>query len=86
VVGLVGNEINGFQSDEITATQFAVERGVEQCQVSEIARKFWSGTNGWFSRRAVAPIFTLTQHFSRCERMQRENRIHTQGSSGAFAA
>tara|TARA_B110000977_G_scaffold43555_1_gene59058 strand:- start:27 stop:215 length:189 start_codon:yes stop_codon:yes gene_type:complete len=36
--------------------------------------------NGWFYRRAAAPNFTLTQHFPRCERMQRENQIHTMGS------
>jgi hypothetical protein len=42
--------------------------------------------NGWFSRRAAAPNFTLTQHFRRCERMQRENQIHTMGSFDTFAA
>ena len=41
-------------------------------------------TSGWFSRRAVSPNFTLTQHFPSCERMQQENRIHTMGSLPPF--
>jgi hypothetical protein len=39
-----------------------------------------------FSRCATAPIFTLTQHFPRCERIQRENQIHRVGSNQPFAA
>ncbi|MFY9467044.1 MAG: hypothetical protein WAP44_06765, partial [Lentibacter algarum] len=42
--------------------------------------------NGWFSRCAAAPSFTLTQYFPRCERMQRENRTHRMGSNQPFAA
>jgi len=42
--------------------------------------------NGWFPRCAAAPNFMLTQHFPRCERTQRENRIHTMGSFEPFAA
>jgi hypothetical protein len=30
--------------------------------------------------RAVAPTFTLTQHYPRCERAQQENRTHSMGS------
>jgi hypothetical protein len=29
-------------------------------------------TNGWFSRSAAEPNFTLAQHFPRCERAQRK--------------
>jgi transcriptional regulator with XRE-family HTH domain len=32
---VIGNEINDFQTDEITAAQFAVDREVEQCQGSK---------------------------------------------------
>ena len=41
-------------------------------------------TNGWFSRCAAAPGFTLTQHFPRCERTQQENRIYRMGSVPSF--
>jgi hypothetical protein len=43
-------------------------------------------TNGWFSRCAAAPSFTLTQHFPRCKRTQQENRIYRMGSLLPFAA
>jgi hypothetical protein len=42
-------------------------------------------TNGWFSRCAAAPNFTLTQHFRRCERTQQENRTHRLGSLLPFS-
>jgi hypothetical protein len=34
----------------------------------------------------AASNFTLSQHFSRCERAQREIQIHTLGSKRSFAA
>lgn len=43
-------------------------------------------SNDRFSCRMAALEFTLTRHFSRCERVQRKNQIHTMGSSVAFAA
>ncbi|OUS19681.1 hypothetical protein A9Q95_15660 [Rhodobacterales bacterium 59_46_T64] len=42
--------------------------------------------NGWFPHCAAAPIFTMTQHFRRCERKQHENQIHGMGSPDTFAA
>jgi hypothetical protein len=43
-------------------------------------------TNGWFSHRIVTLGYKQTKHFSRCERTQRENRIHGAGSLPSFAA
>lgn len=42
---VIGHEINNFQTDEIIASQFAVDLEVEQCQVSEIVCKFKSRTD-----------------------------------------
>ena len=42
--------------------------------------------NGRSCRRVATPDFMLSQHFPRCERMQRENRIYRMGSDSAFAA
>lgn len=43
-------------------------------------------TNVWFSGRAAAQKFMLTQHFPRCEPAQQEKQIHRLGSVLPFAA
>jgi len=43
-------------------------------------------TNVWFSGRAAAQKFMLTQHFPRCEPAQQEKQIHRLGSCQPFAA
>jgi hypothetical protein len=42
--------------------------------------------NDRFFSCEVAQVFSLTQHFPRCQRTQHENQIHTMGSSGTLAA
>jgi len=42
--------------------------------------------NGRFFRCLASLGFSIMQQLLRCARMQRENQIHSMGSSGTFAA